>query len=173
MSSGRSAWTIALVFDAASERRIRGFWTELSQHGLIALNVGRPHLTVGRVSGDDLERASEILADLSESVGGARIAVDSIGVFTGESPVLFLNPVPNGSLLSLHRRAHAALRKGGVDSLERFHDPERWVPHVTLGHVHAESQLGEALGVANQFRLRFELTVIAVLAMNKNHQSQA
>ena len=111
MSSSSPAWTIALVFDHASERRVRGFWTELSNHGLIAPNVGRPHLTVGRIAGDDLERTSEILADLSESVGGARIAVDSIGVFTGDSPVLFLNPVPNGALLSLHRRAHAMRRK--------------------------------------------------------------
>lgn len=170
MSSGSSeAWTIALVFDPASERRVRGFWTALSDRGLIEPNAGRPHLTVGRVSGDILERTGEILADLSENVGGARIAVDSLGVFTGQAPVLFLNPVPNGALLSLHRRVHAALRAGGIETLEQFHEPTRWAPHVTLGHVYDATQLGEAMTVANQFRLRFELQVTTFLAMNKNH----
>lgn len=156
---------IVLLLDTASDVRIRRMWSMLADPGLIQPNLGRPHITVALVEDDDHETIREALADIGTSVHGMRLAFDSLGVFPGEQPVLFLNPVASGGLLALHRRIHDALRRAGVSSLGPNYDPGRWVPHLTLGRVPEAGSLGPALAVANRFRLRFDVTLVAIAAM--------
>ena len=165
--------TIAIVmtFDSASDARIRGFWSSLESQGLVVPNLGRPHLTLAQIAPGDLERAGDALADVSSGVHGTRLAFDSLGIFPGEQPVLFLNPVANAGLLALHRRVHDALRKGGIarDGVHGRYNhhylPGTWVPHVTLGRLVGAAMLGEAIAIANGFRLRFDVTGVTLAAI--------
>jgi len=165
MSDGISRLGIVLLPDVASDARIRRMWSLLEDPELILPNIGRPHITAALVAEDDRETAGEALAGIAGNMQGMRIAFDSLGLFPGEQPVLFLNPVASGGLLALHRRIHDALRLSGIRSLGPNYDPGQWVPHLTLGRVSDAERLGPALAIANRFRLRFEVTFVALAAM--------
>ncbi|MGB3329583.1 MAG: 2'-5' RNA ligase family protein [Thermomicrobiales bacterium] len=153
-----------MTFDHPSDARVRALWADLADPGLLTPHIGRPHMTFAQVAPEDVEAAGAALADIAHGVHGLRVAIDSLGVFPGEQPVLFLNPVPSGRLLALHRRIHLALQNGGIEHDGPFqrYVPGEWVPHVTLGRLKDETRLGDALAIANGFRLRFELTGVAL-----------
>ncbi|MGC4191887.1 MAG: 2'-5' RNA ligase family protein [Thermomicrobiales bacterium] len=163
---------IVMTFDTVSDTRIRQLWSALETPGLIVPNLGRPHLTLALIDEADLGAAGDALADLAAGMHGTTIAVDSIGLFPGEQPVLFLNPVASGVLLALHRRVHAALRNVGIvtDGPGHNYVPGRWVPHVTLGRAIDAAALDPAIRIANRFRLRFEVTGIALMAVRTELQ---
>lgn len=156
-----------MTFDTASDTRIRRLWKAFEDHALILPNVGRPHMTMAQIEVDALEGAAGALAEVASGMHGTRLAFDSIGLFPGEQPVLFLNPVASAGLLALHRRVHDALRKADSTLVAGpgHYLPGNWVPHVTLGRLHAAASLGEAMTIANEFRLRFEVTGIALSAL--------
>ncbi|MGC4106084.1 MAG: 2'-5' RNA ligase family protein [Thermomicrobiales bacterium] len=161
---------IIMTFDTASDARIRRYWASLESRNLVIPNLGRPHLTLAQIDPDDHERAGEALADVATGIHGMVIAFDSLGVFPGEQPILFVNPVANAGLLAAHRRVHEALRKAevGREGSQGHYLPGSWVPHVTLGRVHDASLLGEAVTVASDFRLRFTMTGIALASMRSD-----
>ena len=161
---------IVMTFDSSTDARIRRFWSVLEAEGLIVPNLGRPHMTLAQIDPDDLDRAADALAEVAAGVHGTRLLIDSLGLFPGDQPVLFLNPVANGGLLAMHRRVHDALRKSEVarEGSHGHYLPGSWVPHVTLGRLHEASRLGDALAIVNGFRLRFEVTAVALSAMRTN-----
>jgi 2'-5' RNA ligase len=158
---------IIVTFDSSADARIRRFWSALEAEDLIVPNLGRPHITLAQIAPDDLGRAADALAEVAAGVHGTRLMVDSLGLFPGAQPVLFLNPVVNAGLLALHRRVHDALRKVEIarEGTQGHYLPGSWVPHLTLGRLRKASCLGEALMIANGFRLRFEMTGVALMAM--------
>lgn len=158
---------IVMTFDSTADARIRRLWKVFEDRALILPNTGRPHLTLAQIDPDALDRAAEALADVASGTNGTRLAFDSLGVFSGQQPVLFLNPVASAGLLALHRRVHEALRRSGIahQGEHGHYTPGNWVPHVTLGRLHHAGRLGEAMTIANGFRLRFEVTGIALSAM--------
>lgn len=155
---------IVLTFDPPSDARVRGFWTALESTGQLVPNLGRPHMTLAQIPPDSFDVADDALAGVAAGFSRMTIGFDSLGFFPGEQPVLFLNPVASGTLLALHRRIHIALHGAGIahEGPNGRYAPGEWVPHVTLGRLKHVSGLPDATGIANGFRLRFELTAIAL-----------
>lgn len=86
-------------------------------------------------------------ADLARFVsknGPLDIHLGPVGIFTGETSVLFLAPVVTDDLLALHRRFHAAFAE--LAGWAYYH-PSHWVPHVTLAMEMTPDALAAAVAV--------------------------
>lgn len=92
-----------------------------------------PHMTLHFAEQYDLEKLHRIAQGLARSEPPFAIHTEGVAFFSGPSPLAYW-PVVRTARLSLLQRvlaqeAHPAV----ISGLSEFGDPQRWIPHVTLG----------------------------------------
>lgn len=92
-----------------------------------------PHLTLHLAEHYDLAALNRIAKGLARSEPPFFMHTEGVAFFSGASPLAYW-PVVRAARLSLLQRvlaqeAHPAV----ISGLSEFCDPQRWIPHVTLG----------------------------------------
>lgn len=127
-----------LLPDETTEARVRRVWRRLAEAGMPSLAghrhpTNRPHLTV--------TTASEVPWGARSALAGALTALplplrlEGTLRFEGRTSVLAWRVVAGAGLAALQREVWALLPGGGNPLFE----PDRWVPHVTLGRSRSGS----------------------------------
>jgi 2'-5' RNA ligase len=58
-----------------------------------------------------------------------------IGIFTGNTPVIYISVVKNEKLLEAHKVIYKDLGGGNlVSDLSPYYSPNLWVPHISIGY---------------------------------------
>ncbi|MFD9291623.1 2'-5' RNA ligase family protein [Streptomyces sp. NPDC060030] len=130
--------SVELLLDHATERAVREAWERLARAGLPSLAAhrhptNRPHLSLA--TADTLP--AQTRAGLDHTLTAAlplSLTLDGLVRFGGRRHVLGWAVRPDDALLSLHRTVWRTLREApGCGRPNPLHDPERWIPHITLG----------------------------------------
>ncbi|MBX9426781.1 MULTISPECIES: 2'-5' RNA ligase family protein [Streptomyces] len=131
--------TVELLLDEAAELGVREAWRRLADAGLPSQARHRsptnsPHLTLGACP----ELTAPIRWELAEVAALLPLPVRFTGVVRFERPtsVLAWALDLDSALADVHRRVwEAVVSDSPLDTLNPFHEPGRWVPHVTLGRT--------------------------------------
>ncbi|CAL9329888.1 hypothetical protein SUDANB145_00044 [Streptomyces sp. enrichment culture] len=129
--------TVELLLDDAADQVVRDAWRRLADAGLPSQArhrspANRPHLTLAACP----ELTAPIRWELAGVAAALPLPVRFTGVVRFERPTsvlawaLDLDP----ALAGLHERVwDAVVSDSPPASLNPFHDPARWSPHITLG----------------------------------------
>ncbi|OQD51756.1 hypothetical protein BM536_038335 [Streptomyces phaeoluteigriseus] len=131
--------TVELLLDEAADLAVREAWRRLADAGLPSQARHRsptnsPHLTLASCP----ELTGPIRYELAEVAAALPLAVRFTGVVRFERPtsVLAWALDCDAALAGLHRRVwEAVVSDSPPETLNPFHAPGRWSPHITLGRT--------------------------------------
>ncbi|WP_328862934.1 2'-5' RNA ligase family protein [Streptomyces sp. NBC_00306] len=131
--------TVELLLDEAAELAVWEAWRRLADAGLpsqahLRSPTNRPHLTVAACP----ELTAPIRWELAEVAAVLPLPVRFTGVVRFERPtsVLAWALDLDSALTGLHRRVWEAVASDSQpETLNPFHKPGRWSPHITLGRT--------------------------------------
>ncbi|MFI0228323.1 2'-5' RNA ligase family protein [Streptomyces sp. NPDC017086] len=131
--------TVELLLDEAAELAVRDAWRRLADAGLPSQAHHRsptnsPHLTLAACP----ELTAPIRWELAEVAACLPVPVRFTGVVRFERPtsVLAWALDLDSALAGLHRRVwEAVVSDSSPGTLNPFHAPGRWSPHITLGRT--------------------------------------
>lgn len=105
---------------------------------------GAPHLSLALFAAPDLAQLQSLLATFAQRCAAFPVHFAAVGTFPGPQGVLYLAPVVTLQLLTLHRDFHAQLAATGL-SFNALYQPDRWVPHCTIGFQLPVAAIGAAV----------------------------
>ena len=113
--------------------QVEALWAELeTDFGLKGVCVTPyPHFTWQIAPAYDLERITRTLEDIASRTAPFEISTAGLGLFNGESPVLYIPLVKTPVLTVLHQQIWQALLPASTNP-SPYYSPEQWVPHITL-----------------------------------------
>ncbi|MFG3041574.1 2'-5' RNA ligase family protein [Streptomyces sp. NPDC048330] len=131
--------TVELLLNEAADLAVRDAWRRLADAGLPSQARHRsptnsPHLTLAACP----ELTAPIRWELAEVAATLPVPVRITGVVRFERPtsVLAWALDPDPALTGLHRRVWEAVSSDSPpETLNPFHEPGRWSPHITLGRT--------------------------------------
>ncbi|MFD5739542.1 2'-5' RNA ligase family protein [Streptomyces massasporeus] len=131
--------TVELLLDEAAEQAVREAWRRLADAGLPSQARHRsptnsPHITLAACP----ELTAPIRWELAEVAATLPLPVRCTGVVRFERPtsVLAWALDLDSELAALHRRVWEAVASDSPpETLNPFHEPGRWAPHITLGRT--------------------------------------
>ncbi|MFG2358414.1 2'-5' RNA ligase family protein [Streptomyces sp. NPDC048521] len=131
--------TVELLLDEAADLAVREAWRRLAHAGLPSQARHRsptnsPHLTLAACP----ELTAAIRWELAEVAAALPLPVRCTGVVRFERPtsVLAWALDLDSALAGLHRRVWEAVASDSPpETLNPFHEPGRWSPHITLGRT--------------------------------------
>jgi hypothetical protein len=149
--------SLDLVFDDATDARVRRDWRLLADAGLPSQALHRgfsnaPHVTL--LSGPTLampDHSRLALLPLNVALGGPVVLGNGLRL------VIARLVVPSRELLRLHAALFEVLGPGGDGP---FDAPDDWVPHVTLARGVPAEQVGRAVGLIDDTGVQASLVAV-------------
>lgn len=131
--------TVELLLDEAAESAVREAWRRLADAGLPSQARHRsptnsPHLTLAACP----ELTAPIRWELAEAAAALPLPVRFAGLIRFERPtsVLAWSLALDAALADLHRKVWDAVTSDyRPETLNPFHAPSGWSPHITLGRT--------------------------------------
>lgn len=116
-----------------ASREVNRIWAQLSNECELdaIFQLPTPHLTWMICQNFNVENTVPALTQVAIQENRISTRTTGLGIFTGETPVLYLPVVKNQKLLSFHQDLWQKLA-GYANNLEELYSPEAWVPHITL-----------------------------------------
>jgi hypothetical protein len=146
------ALALELTLDEDADAAVREVWRGLEQAGVRSLATlldGRVDPHVSLVVSDDgaaLLALGPELAEIVRMAGPQMLPLDSVGIFPGAEPALYLGVTPTVPLLRLHADVAEFLRERGIGVSPEY-QPGSWVPHCTVAVNVPGDRCGEAVDV--------------------------
>jgi hypothetical protein len=127
------ALAVCMLFDARSERLVRGLWARLEAEGIRTLEShthGRhhPHLSYAVLRTWDVQRVRAALAQLPD---GGPFALSCHGTLAFPRGRAALAPSVTAAVAVRQEHVVSAVVRTGAD-LHRNYAPGAWVPHVSV-----------------------------------------
>ncbi|MCM0676589.1 2'-5' RNA ligase family protein [Micromonospora phytophila] len=141
--------TVELVCSPGLEAAVRAAWDRLAAIGLPSLArnthpTNRPHLTLASVDAFP-PGARERLTALVDAALPVEVRVDRIAVLDGSAPLVWLLH-PSPELTALHASVWDVLAE--AEGRNPWHEPGRWLPHLSLALRFREADRRLARAVA-------------------------
>lgn len=139
----------AFLLDPQTEAALRAGWQSVAGAGLSSFMSGLdypPHMTLFLSERMDRPALREAFQALAGKTQPFPTTFAALGVFPGESGVVFLSPIVNQALLDLHAAFWRAAETH-VQEIPAYYSPGQWVPHITLAFAIPPAQLGAVTGV--------------------------
>ena len=132
---------------------------------------GAPHLSLALFAAPDLARLQPLLMCFAQQVASFPLSFAAVGTFPGSQGVLYLAPVVTLQLLTLHRDFHAQLAAAGLSS-NVLYQPDRWVPHCTVGFRLPVATIGHAVALCRAASWPTPVSVSAIRLVEFSPQSE-
>ena len=127
--------TIASLFDRQSSKQTGRVWDLLENECNLTGIRSIPYPHFSWLTGADFSNIlfDDPLVDLSNQINVFEIKTTGLGIFTGESPVIYLPLVKTQKLLTYHQIIWEMMETR-VAELNSYYSPENWIPHITIGY---------------------------------------
>ena len=138
---------VELVLDEAAADDVRRCWHALAKAGLapyMSESGSQPHITLCIFDSLERDPTEVLLQSRAATTPPISIELVSFGIFPGEDPVLFLEPVVTKELLQLQQELHTALTAFS-EGPWRHYIPGNWVPHCTVALEFPPALLGNVI----------------------------
>ncbi|MFD2247840.1 2'-5' RNA ligase family protein [Pontibacter ruber] len=126
-----------------------------------------PHLTLLTAEIPDKEELVEYLEQTSLETRPFKIRTTGLGIFPGETPVIYI-PVLRTTLLNqLHVRLHRDISEMSTE-MGVYYNPNMWLPHISLALGDTTPQLlGPVLSFLCSYNFNWEITIDNLCILEK------
>jgi len=166
---------VVSLLDDQHYRLVESLWAEIrSRLGIKGIYVTPyPHYSYHVAEHYDITLLKPLLAQVAAQVDPFEIITTGLGIFTGGlSPVVYVSVVRSPQLTQLHQLLWPQLAGVSAGILEYYH-PERWMPHITLGHGDiTQENLPAVISLlsAHQFEWKIPINNLALLYADESGQ---
>lgn len=164
----------ALYFDDETDAAIRGLWQSIEEAGLHSgmynLNFP-PHLSLLVCEDTDMDGVRVSLPPFIALQPPIPIQFHSLGVFYGDSGVIYLAPIADRPLLELHAQLWDLIAPHTQNPSDLYR-PGQWVPHVTLDLDVPPEQVGAIVDLLRKAPLPRRGLINAVFIAEFGDQSE-
>ena len=125
---------IVSLLDDTHEALVHALWEELERRfGLRGVYLTPyPHFSYHVAREYAAARVRPVLRRLAAEGQACTVRTSGLGLFTGPSPVLYVPVVRSRALTEFQERVWEAVSPLAVEAVA-YYEPDRWVPHITLG----------------------------------------
>jgi 2'-5' RNA ligase len=126
---------IASLLDQLAASRMEHLWQELeTKCGLVGVKATPfPHFSWQVTGSYDLPRLETVLPSIARQAHPFTIHTAGLGLFTGESPIVYISIVKDEPLIRFHSLLWERMNGIAVHPI-LFYAPGNWVPHITLAY---------------------------------------
>ncbi len=125
---------IVSLLDKDHYQLIEDLWAELEREFSIrgVYITPYPHFSYHVAQHYDVEKLEPILKRITSNITTFQVRTSGLGIFTGTSPVLYIQVVRSLELTQLHEELWRELSTAG-SGIQQYYHPEQWMPHITIG----------------------------------------
>ena len=138
---------IVSLLDEQHHKQMEDLWRELEfECGLTGINLTPlPHFSWHLAAEYDFKRLETVLVELALGSKPFFVRASGLGLFTGQSPVIYIPLVKDHTLANFHQCVWQRIKPTAIGASPHY-APESWVPHITLAYGDVErSKLGCAM----------------------------
>lgn len=157
-------YAFEMFFDAESENNIKELWTMLSKKKLSSYmleNGGKPHISLNVYNNLDIEIANKKLSFFCGNHKPFNVILCFPGSFISDDNVIFIAPIINENLLSIHSDFHTEFNDI-KDQGWKFYLPNIWQPHCTIALKIPENLYLETFNEVRKNFMPFEATIQSI-----------
>lgn len=162
---------VTSLLDEKHDAAVRALWDEMAQKLGIRSEHDKPvpHFSYHVASGYNMDHLKETLAAFARRMKPFTVRTNGLGVFTGESPTLFIPVIIDPGLLALHERLWEPITATAYESSDHYH-PNNWLPHITLaGHTTTDHEtLRDAIYLLSARDFNWEITIDNLTVIGSN-----
>ncbi len=138
--------SITSSFDEEDTAFIIDIYNELLQANLTVERFENfvPHITYVAAVFKDSEQVENALKTYCEHTPPLNLYTTGLGIFTGESPVIYSNIIRTPQLNRMQQELSELLAPFMNESHPHF-EPRVWTPHLTIGWANGAENLGKAI----------------------------
>lgn len=120
--------------DIQHDHIVHALWAELEREtgARGVYTTPYPHFTYQLASGYNLDRLVPVMETVAATSEPFRVQTMGLGIFTGDSPVLYVDVVRSPVLDRMHHRVWRQLSPLATGLVEHYR-AEQWMPHITIG----------------------------------------
>ncbi len=120
--------------DAQHDQIVRELWDELAQEfGVRGVYITPyPHFSYQLAASYHLDRLIEVMQSVAAASEPFTVQTMGLGIFTGGSPVLYVDVVRSPELDRMHHRVWRQIAPLATGLIE-YYRAEKWMPHITIG----------------------------------------
>jgi len=154
-------YAIIFNFDKKSDKKIRKVFRFLKEKNLAPYmheSKNSPHIGTAIFDSYDEKLATTILPDFAEKHPPISLQFAGMGIFTGESPVIYFSPVVTNELLELHKELNT-LMFPYINNPLSLYMPGNWMPHCTIGFKFPKKNLSEIIHELNNIEFPIDFII--------------
>jgi 2'-5' RNA ligase len=143
-------YSIHFNFDRDAEEQIRNIYFRFAENKLAPYmhnSCNRPHIGLCMFESYTGNLDSH-LHEYCLKLDRFEICFQSLGIFPGENPAVFLSPVVTFELLSAHKLLYEMINND-ISQAQVYYLPNNWVPHSSIGYKIRNNDLGRIIEEAN------------------------
>ena len=91
-----------------------------------------PHFSYHVAQDYDVDKVEPILQRITSNITTFKVRTSGLGVFTGNSPVLYIPVARSLELTQLHEELWQEIATASSD-VQQYYHPDQWMPHITIG----------------------------------------
>ena len=124
---------VVSILDQEHCDKVESLWDELEREfGLKSAAAAYPHFSYQVVERYDVQRVKDTLTRLTHSAAPFNVHTSGLGIFTGDSPTLYITVARSVYLTKFHSHLWKRLSKTGRAIHTHHYGPDNFVPHITL-----------------------------------------
>lgn len=161
---------IASALDETATRYVENLWRELESHcGLTGYKSALfPHFSWQVTESYHQEKLQEVISEIARQSKPFIVRTTGIGLFSGETPIIFIPIVKDEHLLQFHAILWRKLNGIAIQPSE-YYSPEKWIPHITLAYNDVnQSNLNCAMQLVAFTNTNIEIRVDNLVIVDEN-----
>src|SRR6266480_4538429 len=125
---------IVSLLDSDHNQQVEELWVELERRFSVrgVYITPYPHFSYHVAQDYDVDKLEPILQHITSNITTFKVRTSGLGVFTGNSPVLYIPVARNLELTQLHQELWEKLSTTSAGIVNYYH-PEQWMPHINIG----------------------------------------
>jgi len=145
------------------------FETEYGSRGVQAF--AHPNLTFHAGGCLDIAALDDALPQICHTIYPLEVEIDGLGCFESDSPVIYMNVIPDGELLALHEQIGSVMGFHCVSMFEHYL-ADVWAPHVTLAMDDlTPANFQRAWGDLRDYHPRFRATLTNIHLVRRDSET--
>ncbi len=159
MSSKSIMMSVIAPLDDRSYEQVEALRMELNKETGATYTTVQPHITLHAAENYwNLSAVIDALDSLLRTISPFRVRTASLGVYTGDLPVLVL-PVLQSSPLSSLQSAVNRVVSPHCQPLSHAYEPNYWLPYVTVLHKPSPTALGKSVEYLAWRKLELNISI--------------
>jgi 2'-5' RNA ligase len=132
---------IVSILDPEHCEKVEALWFDLKREfGLKDAANAHPHVTYQVAEQYEITRAKGVLKRLARRAAPFRVRTSGLGIFTGDSPIVYIAVARSIHLANFHTRLWERISRTAHGVHAHHYGPDNFMPHITLaaGDLKAE-----------------------------------